>query len=179
MTATSSDASVPTTVAVYFGPVPATCTEMLVEPAMTWLLVNTSPVGVRSIPVPAAWPPPASVVVMSPTPRAASAAAGPVCPGEVGVTGVVGEEGEVGAVGDAVVGGVEGATGMLGRLKGWSSAAGRGTSRWREPRAAPTAAPSRATARQVATNTMVRFDFLAGGSGSGTVQAHGGGGPTA
>src|SRR3954451_423835 len=97
MTATSSDASVPTTVAVYFGPVPATCTEMLVEPAITWLLVNTSPVGVRSIPVPAAWPPPTNVVVMSTTPRDASAAASPEPPGE-------GDAGAEGAAGEGLVG---------------------------------------------------------------------------
>src|SRR5579862_1619268 len=41
-------------------------TEMLVAPSMTWLLVRTSPLEVRTIPVPAAEPPSSpSVVLMS------------------------------------------------------------------------------------------------------------------
>src|SRR5436305_2832382 len=147
---------------------------MLVEPAITWLLVNTSPVAVSSIPVPAAWPPPASVVVMSTTPRDASAAAGPEFPGEDGDAGVVGFG--VGLLGVSGRLGLLGFAGVVGRVNGWSTAAGRNPLCWRAPKAAPTAAPSRATARQLATNMTLRFAFLAGGSGSGTDQAQGGGG---
>ena len=52
-TATSSDGTVPTTTAVYRWPVAMWTTEMAVDPSMTWLLVSTSPSGVRMTPVPA------------------------------------------------------------------------------------------------------------------------------
>lgn len=53
-TATSSAASVPTTLAEHVRPLPTSVTLMLVAPSTTWLFVRTSPVEVRAIPVPAA-----------------------------------------------------------------------------------------------------------------------------
>ncbi len=62
--ATSSPASYPTTFAVYVLPVTPTSTWIFVAPLMTWLLVRTSPEDVRTMPEPAASPPPESVVAM-------------------------------------------------------------------------------------------------------------------
>ncbi len=53
MTARSSPGTVPTTTAAYRRPVATSSTAMLVELSMTWLLVSTSPSGVRMTPVPA------------------------------------------------------------------------------------------------------------------------------
>ena len=53
-TATSSAASVPTTVAVYVRPVDAISTVIFVAPSTTWLLVRISPMLVTTVPVPAA-----------------------------------------------------------------------------------------------------------------------------
>ena len=57
-TATSSVASVPTTLAVYDWPVLTTVTVICVAPSTTWLLVRISPFEVSTMPVPAAsaWP---------------------------------------------------------------------------------------------------------------------------
>ena len=57
-TATSSVASVPTTLAEYDVPVLTTVTVILVASATTWLLVRISPLAVSTMPVPAAAPSP-------------------------------------------------------------------------------------------------------------------------
>ena len=55
--ATSSVASVPTTLAVYLRPELTTVAVSPVEPDTTWLLVSTRPDEVNSIPVPSkTWP---------------------------------------------------------------------------------------------------------------------------
>ncbi len=54
MTATSALGSTPTTWAVNDRPVPTETALILVAPSMTWLLVSTRPLAVRTMPVPAA-----------------------------------------------------------------------------------------------------------------------------
>src|SRR4051794_9205206 len=120
MTATSSVASVPSTVAVYFVPVPPTWTEIPDDPAMTWLLVSTTPDGVRSMPVPAALAPsPARVVVISTSPRVASGAAVPGVAGVAGAGVAGGGVAGAGVVGSGVAGvGVVGAGAVEGGVVG-------------------------------------------------------------
>ena len=64
MTATSLVASYPSTLADFSEPLPSISTRMSVAPSITWLLVSTTPSEVSTMPVPAASPPPDSVVLM-------------------------------------------------------------------------------------------------------------------
>src|SRR5436305_1397663 len=91
--------STPTTWAVYVPDWPCTVTVMLVDPVTTWLLVRISPVGLMSMPEPAAWLDPSTVLMstIAGLTLAAIAAASPLdepVPGVAGVIGVVGVMGE-------------------------------------------------------------------------------------
>src|SRR5262249_31932768 len=73
--ATSSFASVPTTLAVYLRPELTTVAVSAVEPDTTWLLVSTSPDGLSTIPVPSkTWLVERRLAVISTTPGVTLAA---------------------------------------------------------------------------------------------------------
>src|SRR5256885_9859482 len=102
ITATSCEMSTPTTCAGYAVDWPSTVTVMLVEPKTTWLLVRISPVGLMSIPVPAAWLEP-TVVLMSTIAGLTFAAIAALVALDELVPGVTGVIGEVGVIGDGVL----------------------------------------------------------------------------
>src|SRR2546423_14760037 len=74
---------------------------MLVEPKTTWLLVRISPVGLMSMPVPAAWLEP-TVVLMSTIAGLTLAAIAALVALDEPVPGVTGVIGEVGVIGEGV-----------------------------------------------------------------------------
>src|SRR5437899_2032176 len=74
---------------------------MLVEPVITWLLVRISPVGLMSIPLPAAWPDP-KVVLTSTIAELTLAAIAAMLAFDEPVPGATGVIGVVGVIGDGV-----------------------------------------------------------------------------
>src|ERR1700687_4417169 len=146
-------------------------TEMLVEPSTTWLLVRTSPLEVRIMPVPAAVPDPVTVLMSTTAGSTLAAIAWAFRLPELGATGWSGAWGWLGtsATGAVATGEAVGGDDLLARAR---------------PQPTPTPLPPAAMAATTKATTIQRQTCGApevggsgGAGGGGTHHPPGGGWP--